>query len=310
MRSAKSGSRGRDKFLSVCFLLCGVLLACCARSGAQALSSEYQPVPLGEPRNTPFAGDDENTATDLYDAQFREYGIQGRWPSPDPAGIAAVNPSNPQSWNRYAYVLNNPLKLTDPSGRNPNGPNQPAAMEGYGGVDVGGCDEFDWANASCQQTMNELNDNWSPFGIQYIGPASDGKTVTFDTWDQYAQWSTVVAAGASDPCVYMNDSATDVESVDSNSSPGECSSTGGTWVPPAYTWKVNPEEGKVVLTGLTPQACNQMNRGLFWLNVGATIYGADMGGLWGGLGANLGMQGSNYYLNNKLCGGPGLSGNQ
>src|SRR5258705_7849672 len=34
----------------------------------------------------------------------------------DPAGLAAVNPSNPQSWNRYAYVLNNPLNSIDPLG--------------------------------------------------------------------------------------------------------------------------------------------------------------------------------------------------
>ena len=35
---------------------------------------------------------------------------------PDPAGLAAVDPTNPQSWNRYAYVLNNPLKYIDPNG--------------------------------------------------------------------------------------------------------------------------------------------------------------------------------------------------
>jgi RHS repeat-associated protein len=55
----------------------------------------------------------------LYDFLAREYGIQGRWPSPDPAGLLAVDPSNPQSWNRYAYVLNNPLALTDPTGMGP-----------------------------------------------------------------------------------------------------------------------------------------------------------------------------------------------
>ena len=39
--------------------------------------------------------------------------MQGRWISPDPAGLSAVDPSNPQSWNRYAYVLNNPLSAID-----------------------------------------------------------------------------------------------------------------------------------------------------------------------------------------------------
>ena len=63
-----------------------------------------------------FAGNNEDTTTNLYDAQFREYGIQGRWPSPDPAGLAAANPANPQSWNRYAYVLNNPLLSNDRTG--------------------------------------------------------------------------------------------------------------------------------------------------------------------------------------------------
>jgi hypothetical protein len=38
------------------------------------------------------------------------------FPSPDPAGFAAVDPTNPQSWNRYAYVLNNPLAMVDPTG--------------------------------------------------------------------------------------------------------------------------------------------------------------------------------------------------
>jgi RHS repeat-associated protein len=39
-----------------------------------------------------------------------------RWMSPDPAGKAAAKVGNPQSWNRYAYVLNNPLSYTDPLG--------------------------------------------------------------------------------------------------------------------------------------------------------------------------------------------------
>jgi RHS repeat-associated protein len=42
--------------------------------------------------------------------------VQGRWLSPDPAGMKAANLNNPQSWNRYAYALNNPLRYTDPLG--------------------------------------------------------------------------------------------------------------------------------------------------------------------------------------------------
>jgi hypothetical protein len=46
----------------------------------------------------------------------------GRWLSPDPAGAAAVDLTNPQSLNRYAYVMNNPTTLIDPSGLGPVGP--------------------------------------------------------------------------------------------------------------------------------------------------------------------------------------------
>jgi RHS repeat-associated protein len=63
-----------------------------------------------------FTGMDQDTISTAYDFPAREYGIQGRWPSPDPAGLASVNPADPQSWNRYAYVRNSPLMMTDPTG--------------------------------------------------------------------------------------------------------------------------------------------------------------------------------------------------
>ena len=64
-----------------------------------------------------FTGDTQDTLGGVFDTPNRELNAgQGRWLSPDPAGLAAVDPTNPQSWNRYGYVGNNPLALIDPSG--------------------------------------------------------------------------------------------------------------------------------------------------------------------------------------------------
>jgi RHS repeat-associated protein len=64
-----------------------------------------------------FTGDERDVETNLDHTDFRQYSSSfGRWMSPDPAGLAAVDPTNPQSWNRYAYVLNNPLAYIDPTG--------------------------------------------------------------------------------------------------------------------------------------------------------------------------------------------------
>jgi RHS repeat-associated protein len=52
-----------------------------------------------------------------YHAQFRQLAVaQAHWMTTDPAGLAAVDPTNPQTWNRYVYVGNNPLSFIDPLG--------------------------------------------------------------------------------------------------------------------------------------------------------------------------------------------------
>jgi len=68
-----------------------------------------------------FTGQNQDTVSGDYDFLFREYSIQGRWVSPDPAGLAAVNLVDPQSWNHYAYVRNSPMELVDPLGLDPLG---------------------------------------------------------------------------------------------------------------------------------------------------------------------------------------------
>jgi len=53
-------------------------------------------------------------ATGLYYYGARHHNPNiGRFMSVDPAG---ADPTDPQSWNRYAYVQNNPLKYVDPDG--------------------------------------------------------------------------------------------------------------------------------------------------------------------------------------------------
>ena len=47
-----------------------------------------------------FTGQSQDTISGLYDFLYREYSpVQGRWMSPDRAGLAAVNPADPQSWS-------------------------------------------------------------------------------------------------------------------------------------------------------------------------------------------------------------------
>jgi RHS repeat-associated protein len=77
-----------------------------------------------------FTGMNQDTAANLYDFPAREYGIQGRWPSPDPAGLAATDLTDPQTLNRYAYVRNSPLHFVDPQGLELC---EPAGCTGYGG---------------------------------------------------------------------------------------------------------------------------------------------------------------------------------
>ncbi len=56
-------------------------------------------------------------AADLKNFPARLYQTtQGRWITPDPARLAAVDLTNPQTFNRYGYVGANPLANVDPTG--------------------------------------------------------------------------------------------------------------------------------------------------------------------------------------------------
>jgi len=68
----------------------------------------------------------------LYDFLARELPpTQGRWVSPDPAGIGAVTPANPQRWNRYSYLANSPMMALDPTGLVPMDPKSLRKLVNY-----------------------------------------------------------------------------------------------------------------------------------------------------------------------------------
>jgi RHS repeat-associated protein len=90
-----------------------------------ALAATYTNLPFGDGSTQTVGGtgvnQDNNSFTSLeldpetetYHAQFRQYGpAQGSWMSPDPYS-GSYDMNNPQSLNRYSYVLNNPLAFTD-----------------------------------------------------------------------------------------------------------------------------------------------------------------------------------------------------
>ena len=57
---------------------------------------------------------DNETGLDYFGARYYA-NIQGRFIAPDPL-LSSATTGDPQSWNRYAYSVNNPLRFIDPTG--------------------------------------------------------------------------------------------------------------------------------------------------------------------------------------------------
>jgi RHS repeat-associated protein len=112
----------------------------------------------------------------LDDFTFRRYSpVQGRWISPDPAGLGAVNPANPQSWNRYAYVGNAPLTSVDPLGLWGSDVFGSAKRGGYTYSDLsllsflssalGATPDYKWINSEVDTSLTTVADDGSIMNI-------------------------------------------------------------------------------------------------------------------------------------------------
>jgi RHS repeat-associated protein len=91
--------------------------------GAKCYDADY--TPYGKeiavyvntcPQNYKFTGKerDGESGLDYFGARFFSSNM-GRFSTADPL-LNSGHPSDPQSWNRYTYTLNNPLKFIDPTG--------------------------------------------------------------------------------------------------------------------------------------------------------------------------------------------------
>lgn len=112
-----------------------------------------------------FAGMDQDSSSNDH-AQFRGYSnMAGRWTSPDPYS-GSYDFNNPQSLNRYAYVMNNPLSYSDPTGL--DWACSPQSLEGGGWV--WNC----WwiTPPSTTVTVNGNSDGCSPTNVAACPPTS------------------------------------------------------------------------------------------------------------------------------------------
>lgn len=106
-----------------------------------------------------YAMTEKDAETGLDHTLWRKYdNLAGRWTSPDPYS-GSMSIGDPQSFNRYAYVGNDPVNLVDPSGLNEAAPN----------------------GAPC--LLNNGDGTTSP-GIMYEGTCTFGTSVTVtDNYD-------------------------------------------------------------------------------------------------------------------------------
>jgi RHS repeat-associated protein len=132
---------------------------------------------------------DAESGLDYFGARYYG-GALGRFSSPDPAGLLAAKPGNPQSWNLYTYSMNSPLTNIDPDGLD-----CVSATNNRGGYSIDHNSDSG-ASAACGKAGGTwvpgyVDENWVHYngnnGQYQVGSVDGAATVDYATFKAGAQ---------------------------------------------------------------------------------------------------------------------------
>ena len=115
---------------------------------------------------------DAESGLDYFGARYNASTI-GRFMTPDPSNVS-VDFWMPQTWNRYSYALNNPLKIVDRNGLWPTDIHNEIIDQAFPGLSQG--DRLSLKDASYSTDYNNRVDGHDPQDseVSYVHGMSDG----------------------------------------------------------------------------------------------------------------------------------------
>ncbi|HTC93269.1 MAG TPA: RHS repeat-associated core domain-containing protein [Terriglobales bacterium] len=166
-------------------------------SGGIKEESDYYPfggervvTDTGIGNNYKFTGKerDPETGLDYFGARYYGNAI-GRFLSPDPSGLLAQHPENPQSWNLYSYVLNNPVINIDPNGLDcvyTDSSTESSSVDHNSSADECGSTDGTWLPGYVDENWVHYNSDTQMWQVASVDGAGDDGIVSYSTFAEGA----------------------------------------------------------------------------------------------------------------------------